>query len=188
MSRLVRGDCECDAPLGAFFAVGLVLLMSTMYGCGSNQDHAVEQLREKFLLPGEPVSAQSIQEALESLSTADPSGGAIVVVGRIFAKELDPFEKGQASFILSEIPVSDHGGADHDAESCPFCKRRMAKSPLASVRFVDENGGTLPFDARRIFGIKKGQVVVIKGRATSEISVGTPLLSLQADGLFVRNE
>ena len=127
-------------------------------------------------------------EALESLSTADPSGGAIVVVGRIFAKELDPFEKGQASFILSEVPVSDHGGADHDAESCPFCKRRMAKSPLASVRFVDENGGTLPFDARRIFGIKKGQVVVIKGRATSEISVGTPLLSLQADGLFVRNE
>ena len=89
MSRLARVDCECDTPLGAFFAVGLVLLMSTMYGCGSNQDHAVEQLREKFLLPGEPVSAQSIQEALESLSTADPSGGAIVVVGRIFAKELD---------------------------------------------------------------------------------------------------
>jgi len=57
MSRLARGDCECDAPLGAFFAVVLVLLMSTMYGCGSNQDHAVEQLREKFLLPGEPVSA-----------------------------------------------------------------------------------------------------------------------------------
>ena len=86
------------------------------------------------------------------------------VVGRIFAGDFDPWEKGRASFLISELPEEGHGEG-HDADNCPFCKRKAAQAPKAMVRFADEKGQTVGIDARELFGLKTGDVVAVRGSA-----------------------
>lgn len=86
------------------------------------------------------------------------------VVGRIFAGDFDPWEQGRASFLISELPEEGHG-AGHDADNCPFCKRKAAQAPKAMVRFADEKGQTVGIDARELFELKTGDVVAVRGSA-----------------------
>lgn len=86
------------------------------------------------------------------------------VVGRIFAGDFDPWEQGRASFLISELPEAGHGEG-HDADNCPFCKRKAAQAPKAMVRFADEKGQTVAIDARELFGLKTGDVVAVRGSA-----------------------
>ncbi len=86
------------------------------------------------------------------------------VVGRIFAGDFDPWEQGRASFLISELPEEGHGEG-HDADNCPFCKRKAAQAPKAMVRFADEKGQTVGIDARDLFGLKTGDVVAVRGSA-----------------------
>jgi hypothetical protein len=86
----------------------------------------------------------------------------ITVVGRVHAGQLEPWEDGKASFMLSELPDDGHGEG-HDSDNCPFCKRRLAKAPTAVVKFVDAQGQTLSIDSRKLFGLEKDQTVVVHG-------------------------
>lgn len=105
---------------------------------------------------------------------------AVSVVGRIFAGDLEPWENGQASFLLAELPAEGHGEG-HDADNCPFCKRRAANAPTAIVRFVGEDGEVLPHDVRQLFGVEKNSVVTVRGvAARGELNT----LVITADGLY----
>ncbi len=90
----------------------------------------------------------------------------MALVGRISAGELEPWDPGKASFIVSELPADGHGKG-HDADNCPFCKRRAAGLPTTIVRFVDDQGQTLPIDAQKLLGVKKDQHVIVHGMASS---------------------
>lgn len=89
---------------------------------------------------------------------------SVVVVGRIFAGDMEPWDTGKASFLIAELPEQGHGEG-HDADNCPFCKRKAAKAPTAIVQFVDASGQVIPIDARKLFGVDKKDVVVIRGKA-----------------------
>lgn len=109
---------------------------------------------------------QGASDPLQAVDPLQPAGTLqdVWVVGRIFAGDFDPWEQGRASFLISELPEEGHGEG-HDADNCPFCKRKAAQAPKAMVRFADEKGQTVGIDARELFGLKTGDVVAVRGSA-----------------------
>jgi hypothetical protein len=100
---------------------------------------------------------------------------------------MEPFLENKASFVLQEIPADDHAGkAGHDADNCPFCKKRSANAPMVAVQFVGEDGKVLPLDARKLFGIKKGQDVVVRGSGVFDPKLAIPVIQLTAEAIHVR--
>ena len=106
----------------------------------------------------------------------------VTLVGRVHAGDLDPWEPGKASFMISELPPDGHGEG-HDSDNCPFCKRRLAKAPTGVVKFVANDGQTIPVDSRALFGLEKGQTVVVSGTLVAGEFNSVILL---ADKLHVR--
>lgn len=136
-------------------------------GCNRpTEDPATLALREKFLVSSLPDPLMSLTKVAASLSeNADNSEPLqVTVVGRISAGDLEPWESGKASFVLSELPEDGHGEG-HDADNCPFCKRRAAKAPTGIVKFLDEKDETIAVDARDLFSLSKDQHVAIRGTA-----------------------
>jgi len=169
-NRVSRGGVEmCFANKRLPYFCGLVAIAFALGVTGCNvpkEDAATVALREKFVTGAAPESPMTLTEVAEKLKA---SAGAtesleVTVVGRIFAGELEPWENGKASFVLSELPAEGHG-AGHDADNCPFCKRRAAKAPTGIVKFVDDKKETISIDARTLFNVTNDQRVAIHGTA-----------------------
>lgn len=150
-------------------------------------------LRSKLVLPQEPLDPLTPTAAKETLlskdARKDASKGpqAIVIAGRIGAKGMEPFLENKASFVLQEIPADDHAGkAGHNADDCPFCKKRSANAPMVAVQFVGADGKVLPLDARKLFGIQKGQEVVVSGMGVFDPKLAIPIIQLTAGAIHVR--
>ena len=160
----------------------ITVLFSTLLlnSCSEPVDREIATFRKKLLLQSEPANAVSLTEAKTALAEEN----AVVLVGRIDPGALSPFEKGKATFVLSEAP-DDHGdGKDHDASACPFCRRKSEEAPLAQIDFQDENGKLIPVGADRLLNLKKGQVVVVQGRGHYDKDTDT--LIVRGETLFVR--
>ena len=141
-------------------------------------------VRGQLVLPQEPAGALSLTAAKQQL-TSEPK--PIVVAGRIGAKGIEPFLENKASFVLVEIPADDHAKKPgHDADNCPFCKKRSANAPMVAVQFVGTDGKPLPVDSRKLFGIQKGQEVVVSGSAVFYPKLAIPVIQLTADAIHVR--
>lgn len=154
---------------------------------GAQTDAAA--VRAKLLLPQEPVDPLTPTAAKETLLSKDAPKGPqpIVIAGRIGAKGMEPFLENKASFVLLEIPADDHAGkAGHNADNCPFCKKRSANAPMVAVQFVGADGKVLPLDARKLFGIQKGQEVVVSGQGVFDPKLAIPIIQLTADAIHVR--
>jgi len=164
----------------SILAAGLLTVVVTI-GCQSEQvDARTAELRQQFLVATEPSGALTLTELATQLGVVKPdeeaavdqtnpaspatSAESVVVVGRIFAGDMEPWDTGKASFLIAELPDQGHGEG-HDADNCPFCKRKAAKAPTAIVQFVDATGQVIPIDARKLFGVDKKEVVVIRGKA-----------------------
>lgn len=163
-------------------------------GCNANrQDPQVLAIREQYVSATEPAGAVTLSELAQRLggNTADAADEdaagaetAAVVVGRIYAGDLEPWDAGKASFLLAELPAEGHGEG-HDADNCPFCKRRAAQAPTAIVQFLDDRGQIIAHDARQLFGLNKNDVVTVSGQATrGELNT----LVLTADALHVHRQ
>src|SRR5690606_32144511 len=162
------------------FAVGLVCL--AISGCSQpSQGPEALAFRDRYVAAGGPAGAVTRSELAQQLdapaaqtdheadaSETSPPAAATpepaVVVGRIYAGELEPWDAGKASFLLAELPAEGHG-AGHDADNCPFCKRRAAQAPTAIVQFLDDRGQVIEHDARQLFDLKKNDVVTVSGQA-----------------------
>lgn len=147
-------------------------LLIVSQGCGDAPDPQTLALRQRFVRADEPTGALTIAEAREKLG----DGGEVSAVGRIGAAGIDPWAKGQAAFVISELlaPPTGHGDSPgHDAANCPFCKRRAVKADAtALVQFRDEQGNVLPVDARTLLGVDVDQVVVVQGQGrVNEVGV-----------------
>lgn len=143
--------------------------------------------RQKFVLPAEPEGAMSIVDAKSKLEKQPEAPQPVVIVGRIGAREHDPFLEGKASFIMIDIVDDGHAKKPgHDADNCPFCKKRQAKLPLAAVQFVDADGQVILFDSRQLFGLAKGREVVVRGTATYNTKLPMPVVQVTADAIHVR--
>jgi hypothetical protein len=57
---------------------------------------------------------------------------------------------------------------------------------MVAVQFVGEDGKVLPLDARKLFGIKKGQDVVVRGSGVFDPKLAIPVIQLTAEAIHVR--
>lgn len=160
-----------------------LLIVVGMPGCGGDGlDAPARTLRDRILLKSAPEKAVSLDAARE----AAKSKPELVVTGRIAAGATEPWVPGKAAFVISELPPEEEShshGADHDPDSCPFCKHRASKAPLALVQFLDDQGQVVDIDARKLFGVKKNQVVVIRG----EVEVDERgAMTVKAESMYVK--
>lgn len=140
-------------------------------------------LRAALVLAEPPAGAVSLEAARQTLGVG---GQPVVVQGRIGAKGMDPFLKGKASFSLLEIPADDHASKPgHNADDCPFCKKRQANSTMAAVQFLGADGQPIPVDARQLFGVAAGQDVIVRGTGVFDPNLGIPVIQVTADGIYV---
>ena len=165
---------RCILPLFVLW-LGVV----TLAGCAPTDE--LDPHRVKYVLKSEPPDPKTPTEVKELVT--EPT--SLAIAGRIDAGDIEPFQDGIATFVLSQLPDSAHAGGDPThADNCPFCKRKLKNAPKAVVQFVDSSGDVLPIDARKLFGLSKGDVVVVQGTAKYLESVNT--VQINADGLFIR--
>ena len=159
----------------------LLMLIVAIAGCESATESALEKQRAALTLSQEPSGALTPTEAMEAIDES----AALTLAGSIHAGEIDPFQAGQASFMMTQLPDEGHGADDPDhADNCPFCKRRLEKAPKAIVQFKDENGEVLKWDAKQLFGVDKGDSVVVVGNVQYQEATNT--LTVDATGIFKR--
>ncbi|MCG8650382.1 MAG: hypothetical protein MI861_11155, partial [Pirellulales bacterium] len=117
----------------------------------------------KYVLKSEPADPQTPTDIKESVTKPT----LIAVAGRIDAGDIEPFQDGVASFMISQLPDASHAEGDPEhADNCPFCKRKLKNAPKVVVRILDDGGKVMPVDARQLLGVAKGDVVVVQGMAT----------------------
>ena len=172
--------------LGAGIGLGVAVALATLTAGGPEARGEIDPaaVRTSLVLPAEPVGAVSLAVARGKLGI-EPQ--PVIVAGRIGGKGMEPFLEGKASFSLLEIPEDDHAEKPgHDADDCPFCKKRQANATMAAVQFLGADGKPIPVDARKLFGVEKGQDVVIRGTGVFDAKLGVPIIQVTADGIFVR--
>jgi len=164
--------------------VGMMIVAAATGSGPAVGEEGLAAVREALLLAEEPADAVPLAEARKRLGL-EPQ--PIVVAGRIEAKGMDPFLEGKASFSLLEIPADDHAEKPgHNADDCPFCKKRRANATLAAVQFLGADGKPIPIDARKLFGVEKGRDVVVRGSGVFDAKLGIPVIQVTGDGLYVR--
>ncbi len=166
-----------------FSLIGLLLALPL--GCNSastsSSPGTSDSPAAKYLLQSEPKDVMTPTEIKETVT--EPT--SLKVAGRIDAGEIEPFQKGIASFVISQLPDDSHAGGDpNHADNCPFCKRKLKNAPKAVVQFLDADGKVLQVDARELLGVAKGDVVVVQGTAQYLEAVNT--VQINADGVFIR--
>ncbi|GAA4461316.1 hypothetical protein [Novipirellula rosea] len=178
-----------------------VFLLLTLVGCGDETVSKTERVSSPFLVSSEPAgaitptefkeAARSENDAADDTSAEDSAIGnslaatEVVLVGKIDAGDLDPFEPGKATFVLSELPDAEHAAGDPDhANNCPFCRRKLKNAPKVVVRFVDESGELIAQDAQAMLGVKKGDSVVVKGLAEYQEPIN--MIQINAESIYRR--
>jgi hypothetical protein len=162
----------------------LLLAAVATIGCDgkSARQSELEPYRAKFVLPSAPAKAAWTPTDVKEKVTSPTS---LALAGRIDAGDTQPFQAGLATFVLSQLPDQAHAGEDpNHADNCPFCKRKLANAPKAVVQFMGEDGELLAVDARELFGVAKGDIVVVQG--TAEYLEAVDTVQINADGIFVR--
>ncbi|WP_040771338.1 hypothetical protein [Novipirellula maiorica] len=182
---------QLTASLSVCFALALV-------GCGDSPVSDSDSVSSPFLVSSEPAGAITPTEFKEAASSehetvddaavddsATVTTNEVVLAGKIDAGDLDPFEPGKATFVLSELPDAEHAAGDPDhANNCPFCKRRLKNAPKVVVRFVDDSGELIAQDAQAMLGVKKGDSVVVKGVAEYQEAIN--MIQINAESIYRR--
>ena len=166
---------------------GIAVVIGLQFGFCSTGFAAsvdVDNIRASLLLQKEPAGAVTPTAAKAAILKAPKT---LVIAGRIAAaKGMDPFVKGKASFAMLQLPDDHASQPGHNADDCPFCKKRLANAPMVAVQFVGTDNKELPIDARDLFGVKNGEEVVIRGVASFNAKLALPIIQLKADGIYIR--
>ena len=170
----------------------LAVVGLTSVGCGDptpgngvNMDPVLLERGAAFLLADEPAEVIGVIEARENLDER----AEVAVIGRV-GGVAHPWQRGRASFVISDPSVEAVDDAEsHSGEcgdGCAFCARTKAENAtlrLAIVHVVDDQGEVVSGDARQLFGLELGQLVVVQGQARVD-NLGNLILS--AAGIYVR--
>jgi hypothetical protein len=162
-----------------------ILLVVTVIGCESSKskvDPAVlAGFRERFVSAEDPPQAISVDELRAELQNGGSNmKDSVVLVGQVggIPNPLEqsqpnfPWQPGAATFYLVDREVASKLAAHMEAQGpdhgdCPFCARAIRKSAesMAVVSFHD-NGKPIPIDARELFDLQEGNLIVLEGDAT----------------------
>jgi hypothetical protein len=160
----------------------LPLAAACFTGCGAfsdADDPRIAEQRVKFLLDSEPEGGQPVLDVREAYKKPEQ----VVIVGKIGGVE-NPWSKGRAGFVMIDPAEADHNSENCDDPGCPHCARTREKKRLLATALVEfvENGEVVPIEAQKLFRLKEGQTVVVRGQA----KINDENLVIEADGLYVR--
>jgi hypothetical protein len=134
----------------------------------------------EYLLTSEPEGALGVREIKQNAQDGDE----IVVVGRI-GGEKNPWVEGLAAFNLVETELQPCNEIPGD--NCPtpwdYCCEPDLADYRVLVQVVDQQGKTVPNDARELLGVKELQTLVVRGAAKKDDAGNVTVL---AKGIFVR--
>lgn len=118
-------------------------------------------------LPAAPESDLSVLNATE-VKDSESLPEVVLVSGRIDSgADAEVFQPGQMTFMMSQMPDASHADGDPDhADNCPFCAMSVARAPKVIVNFTDSSGAVRSGDPRTALGVKKGDAVLVEGKAT----------------------
>lgn len=160
------------------------LVIASLVGCGSSSDPKLSALRERFLLASEPQDALSISEIKKQFAKNEATF-EVALIGRVASRDLASFDEHRPVFSISELPTAGHDDASgHDEENCAFCRHRAELAPVALIEMVDDKGATVPYGAAQLLGLRKGDVLVVRGQA--QVNNKLDLLTVRADAIFIR--
>jgi hypothetical protein len=162
----------------ALFAAAICT--SVITGCTSQPSLTPDQieLRDQFFsdqpVEGVVQTPTDIKETSELPPDQLPPDEPVAIAGRIGAGDFEAFAKDEATFVMSQLPDKGHGEDDpNHADNCPFCKNKLQNAPTVLVKFLGADGAVIPIGADKLFGLSKDDVVVVKGDADFDASVGT---------------
>lgn len=164
----------------ALLSVGM-LSIGMFAGCGSRPTLSpeIQAARKQYLLDQAPPEPVMIADA-RKLAAKSP----MVIVGKLGVAGQSTFERGQATFAVTDAhpKVANHKHGDGQDESdCPFCKRSQGEK-FAIVQFVDSEGNLLKLDAQTLLGAKEGDEVTVRG--VGEVN-SLDVLVINAEGVYV---
>jgi hypothetical protein len=136
---------------------------------------------KKYVLTTEPAGAKMVKEVRKEAKDGDE----VVIVGHI-GGEKKPWVEGRATFWIvdpSIKPCPSDEGCPTPWDCCCEPKAELVKA-MATIKVVDEQGQTVPVDARQLLGVKESQTIVVHGRAKRDDQGNLVVL---ADGVFVRH-
>lgn len=145
----------------AMVGIGLVCLA----GCGELTKPAIQAWQKQYLSSSpldaaERIEAITAQEAFQS----PEHEGQVAIIGQIGGSS-DCFDQSMAAFLMIDVDKDGHASTPgHDPDECAFCKRRRADAPTALVQFLDDKQQPIAMSAKEIFGLQKGQTVLVEGR------------------------
>ena len=96
-------------------------------------------------------------------------------------------EASRAAFLIvdrSLVPCNERHGDGCETPWDYCCDTDRLPTSKATVKFVDEEGKTVPVDSRQLLGVKELQTVVVSGTAKRDLDGN---LTVLAKGLHVRN-
>jgi hypothetical protein len=184
-------------------ALPLLLLPGCADGPVKADPAVVKALREQYVLASEPADAVTPLDWREAHGApAAEESKQVTLVGTVGGmpnpwgaeNEPDfPWKKGQATFFLVDpstveefVTHAAEEGVEH-AEDCMFCARKATEktSSVVVVTFPSPEDPKVPaaVDSRELFGLERGDLVVIHGQWTLKSGV----LMVNADGLYKRD-
>ena len=134
-----------------------------------------------YLLSEPPGDAEEVK----SVHEAGGTDRDVVIVGKIGGRS-DPWIEGRAAFNIVDRSVKSC--SDIPGDDCPTpwdycCTQDDLAGATALVKVVGGDGRTLFGDARKLFGVKELQTVIIKGKARKD-DAGN--LTVVASGLYFK--
>jgi hypothetical protein len=179
--------------IGASALLGMVLV-----GCRAADqaelelDPSLQVYRDRFLsatpLIGDVRTPSWVKDSAadpslppgEELDTTTQAAQPVLLIGRINAGEFAAFGKGEATFVLSEMPDESHAGDDPEhADNCPFCKKKLENAPKTIVRLEADDQSVLPIGADQLLGLSTNDVVVVQGTARFDETLNSVLMSAE---------
>jgi hypothetical protein len=135
---------------------------------------------KKYLLTAEPAGAKTVKEVRSEAKDGDE----VVIVGHI-GGEKKPWVEGRAVFWIVDSsikPCPPEEGCPTPWDCCCTPKEELLKA-MATIKVVDDQGRSIPVDARQLLSVKESQMIVVHGRANRDDKGNLVVL---ADGVFVR--
>jgi hypothetical protein len=129
---------------------------------------------QKYLLAAEPAGAQEVIPVRNDAADGDE----VTVVGRI-GGDVNPWIEGRAAFSI--VDNSLKACSDLPGDPCPTpwdycCEADLAKGMLL-VKVVNEEGQTVPTDAKTLLGVKELSTVIVQGKAERDDAGNLTLLA-----------
>jgi len=160
-----------------------LLMLAMLLGCGDDAADPPKVAIDAapYLLKEPPAAAQEVKVIHESAGVNQE----VVVVGKIGGSS-NPWIEGRAAFNIVDREVKSC--LDIPGDGCPTpwdycCTQADLLGATALVKVVGEDGRLLAADARRLFGVKELQTVIVRGTASKDKQGNLVVL---ASGLYIK--